>query len=96
MIRAIDYQKVDMSDEEYVYYQELVKKFTDSTNKGSEYFVNLFVTDKLGLISLIKPTKSIPWEIIFFAQNLMINQHLRENDKRIDKLQKEISDLEKK
>jgi len=95
MIRAIDFQKVDMSNEEYLYYQELVKKFTTGSINGADYFKNLFITDSLGMITLIKPSKAIPWDIIFFIQNLTINQHLRENDRKIDKLQQQINDLKK-
>ena len=94
MIRAIDYQKVEMSDEEYVYYKELVEKFTDDKIKGSKYFENLFTTDAEGLIKLIKPSKPIPQEILFFVQNLTINQHLRENDRRIAALEKRMNEPE--
>lgn len=89
MIKGIAYQKVEISDEEYKYYQTLVSKYTDGKNKGSEYFNDLFKTDKAGKIIIITPTKSVPWEILFFIQNLMINQHLRSFDKRISKIEKE-------
>lgn len=95
MIRAIDYQKVEMSDEEFAYYQELTAKFTDDKHKGTDYFANLFVTDADGLISLIKPAKPIPWEILFFTLNLQQNQHLRENDLRLAALEVKIDMLYK-
>lgn len=76
-----------MSDQEYEYYKELVQKFTTETFKGSEYFHNLFVTDDSGYITMIRPIKPLPWDIMFFVQNLMINQHLRELDARVTKLE---------
>ena len=93
MIRAIDYQKVEMSDEEYAYYEELVKKFTDDKHKGTDYFANLFITDAEGIISLIKPAKPVPWEILFFTLNLQQNQHLRENDRRITELEERMKGI---
>ena len=94
MIRAIvDYQGVEMSDEEYAYYQELTQKFTDAQHKGSDYFAGLLVTDTQGMISLIKPAKVVPWEILFFTLNLQQNQHLRANDARLAALEKQIQDL---
>ena len=93
MIRAIDYQKVEMSDEEYAYYQELITKFTDDKHKGVDYFTGLFVTDDNGLISIIKPAKPIPWEILFFTLNLQQNQHLRENDRRLAALETKVNGM---
>ena len=87
MIRVVDYQKVDMCDEEWAYYQELLKKFT-SGQSGAIFFKDLFVTDEKGIITIVKPTKPIPWEVIFFVINLQQNQHLREQDVRIAALEK--------
>jgi hypothetical protein len=90
MIKGIALKKVEVTEEEYSYYKQLVKQYTNEKNKGEGYFENLFETDKEGKITLIKPTKSIPWEIMFFVQNLMINQWLRSYDSRISKLEKGI------
>ena len=84
MIKGIDNQKVDINEEEHAYYQELVKKH------GASSFNDLFKTDKDGKITIVKPTKSISWDIIFFIQNLMINQHMRSNDERISAIEKAI------
>ncbi len=83
MIRAIDFQKVDMTDEEHKYYLEIVKNFTTADFKGAEYFHDLFIANEKGIITIIKPSKPVPWEVIFFVQNLMINQQLRDYDSRI-------------
>lgn len=87
-MKVIDYKKVDMTDEEHNYYKELVTQFTDDTTKGTEYFKDLFDVDDDGFIMLIKPTKSIPWAILFFIQQLMISQRLRIIDQLRKKEQK--------
>ena len=87
MIRAVDYQRLDMADEEYAYYQELIKNLSTDQTSGDIFFRDLFKSDEKGIITIIKPIKPVPWEVMFFMQNLMINQHLREQDARIDKLE---------
>lgn len=95
MIRAVDYQKVDMSDDEWAYYQELIKMFSVDSQNGSEYFKNLFVTNEKGIITIIKPSKPIPYEVIFFVMNLQQNQHLREFDARLEAIECEIKYIRK-
>jgi len=87
MIRIIDYQNVDMNDEEFAYYQNLVSEF------GVEEFKGLFKTNEKGIITIITPTKPISWLVIHFAQQVQINQHLRVNDERIDALQRQIDKM---
>ena len=84
-MRVIDYQKVDITDEEFTYYKELVTQTTDDKIKGEDFFRDLFKTDEDGFITIITPKKSIPWAILFFVQQVMINQRLR----YIDRLRKE-------
>ena len=84
-MRVIDYQKVDITDEEFTYYKELVTQTTDDKIKGEDFFRDLFKTDDDGFITIITPKKSIPWVILFFVQQVMINQRLR----YIDRLRKE-------
>ncbi|KKN37892.1 hypothetical protein LCGC14_0759010 [marine sediment metagenome] len=86
MIKGIDNKKVDINEIEYKYYQELVKKH------GVSSFSDLFETNEEGCITIVKPTKSISWDVIFFVQNLMINQHMRSNDKRISAIEKEMGE----
>ena len=77
--RIIDYKRVDITDEEYSYYQQIVNEFSDGVYSGSEQFRDTFEVDNDGLIYLIKPPlkKATPWVVIVFLQNLMINQRLR-------------------
>ena len=85
-MKAIDYKKVDLTDEEFEYYQYLVKTYTTSKNSGEEYFKNLFEVDEDGFIGIIKPKQNMPFEILFFVQQVMLCQRLR----IIDKLRKEV------
>lgn len=66
------YKQVDMADAEFAYYKSLVKKYG-----GEQYFVDLFETDEDGFITLLTPKTAVPWEVLFFVQNVMINQRLR-------------------
>jgi len=90
MIKGIGYQKVDLTQLEYEYYQKLVEQYSDDKQSGEVYFRDLFDTDDDGIIIMIHPTKSIPWAILFFIQNLMINQNMRSNDKRLSAIEKAI------
>jgi len=90
MIKAIDHRKIDITEEEYKFYQKLIKMHTDDSNKGTDYFKDLFETDDDGIITIIKPVKSIPWAVLFFVQNVMINQKLRSNDQRLDAIEKRL------
>lgn len=66
-----------MTEEEWKYYQELIKEFADLG--GKEQFRDLFDVDEDGCISQIHPPlrKQVVWAAILFLQNLMINQRLR-------------------
>lgn len=71
------YKQVDITNEEYAYYRQLVKYHSDEKTNGEEYFRDLFEVDDDGFITFIAPKGSIPWGILFFIQNVMINQRLR-------------------
>lgn len=85
MIRVISYRKVDMTDDEYAYYEELVREFTYGNYSGQEQFKDVFETDDDGCITFICPPlkKEVGWAVILFLQNLMINQRLRRMEKWI-------------
>ena len=82
MHKVIDYKKVDMSEDEYSYYKHLTEVFSDKEKniEGTVYFKDLFDVDKDGFITLIKTEKSVPWAVLFFAQQIMISQRLRSID----------------
>jgi len=78
-IRIIDYKEVDMIDEEYKYYQQIVNEFSDGSYSGKEQFRDTFEVDDDACIVLVKPPikKQIAWVVLCFLQNLMINQRMR-------------------
>ena len=90
MIKAIDFKKIDMIDEEYAYYQEIVKKYTIDAIKGSDYFCDLFETNNDGFITILHPRKTIPVEVLYFMLNLQQNQWLRSYDTRIKLIEESI------
>jgi hypothetical protein len=87
MIRVVDHQKVELNDEEFQYYSELIQQLSEDEFKG------LLVTDSKGMITMIKPTKPVSWLVLHFLQQVQINQHLRENDQQIGQLQLEVKQL---
>lgn len=93
MKRIIDYKSVDITDEEWDYYNEIVKEFSTPTYSGKEQFRGTFEVDGDGCISIINPPlkKEVAWVVILFLQNLMINQRLR----RVERWVKENDDSKK-
>ncbi|MHA2216333.1 MAG: hypothetical protein ACXACY_10365 [Candidatus Hodarchaeales archaeon] len=83
--RVIDYKKIDMTDLEYEYYQQIVEEFSDGQYSGKEQFRDIFDVDGDGCIVSIRPPvkKQVAWAVIFFLQNLMINQRLRRMEEKI-------------
>ena len=79
MLRVIDFKQVDMTEEEFKYYNQLVESFTSGTYNGKNQFHDMFDVDTDGCITMIRPPlgKEVGWAIIVFLQNLMINQRLR-------------------
>jgi len=84
--RPLAYQGVDMTDEEHAYYRRLVESFTEGGVKGHEYFQDVFDADEDGCITMIRPPvgKPLPWAVIVFLQNLMINQQLRKQERFLE------------
>lgn len=81
-MRQIGNKQVEMSDKEFDYYTEILGNLRQSgENKPEDFFIDLFDADQDGFINIIKPTKTIPWVVLFFVQQLMISQRLRLMDK---------------
>lgn len=96
MKKVIDHKKIDMIDEEWEYYKKLINSFSSSSeNSGSEYFRDTFDTDENGYIYIIRPPlgKPLPWAVILFLQNLMINQQERKRDEIFKNKIKEVDNL---
>lgn len=78
--RVVDHKAVDMSEPEYAYYRRIVDVF------GSDCFQGLFDADEDGCISFIRPPlgREVPWAVLMFLQNLMLNQHERRRDRILE------------
>lgn len=83
-LRVVDYKQVEMEEEEYEYYKKLVESYNYGTYSGKEQFHDVFEVDEEGCITFINPPigKQIAWAVLFFLQNLMINQRLRRIERR--------------
>jgi len=71
----VDNQKLDMIDAEY----ELYKKIVASYKNGEQLFADLFQSNDLGIIILLKPpaTRHTSMEVFLFLMSLMQQQHIR-------------------
>lgn len=91
MFKSIANKRVEISQEEFNYYEKLKEEFSEDA------FIGLFESNKDGRILAITPPLNKPTSMsaVFFIFNVMINQKLRELDKHIDalkKLEKEYED----
>jgi hypothetical protein len=79
MIVPINHLPVEMTKDEHSYYQKLSQNLCDNGVSISDQLRGTFDVDEDGIITIIKPSpgKQIQWGLIFFLQNLMINQRLR-------------------
>ena len=82
----INFKSVEMNEEEHKYYEELVKSFSTPEKSGKNYFRDLFDVDEDGCIMFIRPPlkMEVPWAVLVFLQNLMINQRLRRMEKKVE------------
>lgn len=92
-MRIIDHKRIDLTNDEWNMYQELLKSY-DPKMKPESLFHDLFETDKDGIIIYLKPPKQnyFTMEVFLFLMSIMVHQHLRVMYKRVDE---SISDVQK-
>ena len=85
-IRVIDNKKVEMTEDEWLMYQKIVKSYTDLTGKGEDLFIDLFESDNAGTIIFLKPPskRRTSLEVFLFLMALMQHQHLRLMHQQLD------------
>lgn len=85
-IRVVDNKRLDMTDDEWIMYNKIVKSYTTLTNKGEDLFQDLFETDESGIIVFLKPPskRQTSFEVFLFLMALFQHQHLRLMYKSID------------
>lgn len=78
-MRIIDNKKIDLTNDEWNMYQNIVKSYTTLTNKGEDLFIDLFETDEAGIITFLKPPskRQTSFEVYLFLMSVMQHQHIR-------------------
>jgi len=78
-IRVVDNKKLEMTEDEWNMYQKICKSYTTLSNKGEDYFIDLFETNEKGIIIFLKPPskRQTSLEVFLFLMSLMQHQHLR-------------------
>lgn len=85
MIRIIDHKKIDLTNDEWNTYQEILKSY-DERIKPETLFHDLFETDNDGIIIFLKPPKQkyFTMEVFMFLMSIFEHQHIRQMYKKVD------------
>ena len=85
-IRIIDNKKIDLTEDEWKLYNEICASYDRPNFEGKGLFKNLFETNNDGVIIFIRPPRSqfVSMEVFMFVMSLMLHQHLRKNEEKID------------
>ncbi len=94
-IRVVDNKKLDMTDDEWTMYQQIIKSYTTISNKGEDLFMELFETDDEGIIVFLRPPskRQTSLQVFLFLMALMQHQHLRSMRKQVTEA---IAEMKKK
>jgi len=79
MLRIIDNKRVELTDSEWLLYQEICRSYTEQkTNlRGEDLFKDLFESDKNGIIVFLRPpTNYTSIEVFMFLVSVMVHQHI--------------------
>lgn len=87
-VHIVDNKKLDMTDDEFLMYQKIVKSYTTQNNKGEDLFIDLFETNNDGIIVFLKPPsrRQTSFEVFLFLMSLFQHQHLRLMHSQVDDL----------
>ena len=79
VIRIIDNKKVSMTNDEFMFYEEICKGYDRPNFKGKDLFQDHFEVNDDGIIIFVKPPykKFSSMEVFTFLLSLMVNQQLR-------------------
>jgi len=77
--RIIDNKQVSMTNDEFLFYEEICKGYDRPNFKGKELFQDHFEVNNEGVIIFVKPPhkKYSSMEVFTFLISLMVNQQLR-------------------
>ena len=96
MIRAVANKPLDLADDEFEYYMQIVEAY------GANVFQETFETNEdagspqHGWITMVTPpfNKTLPMGVVFFLFNVMLNQRARQVDKMMVKFEELTKKLE--
>lgn len=93
-IRIVCNKKLDMTDDEFKMYENIVKSYTSTNNKGEDLFIDLFESNDEGIITfLIPPSKrQTSLEIFLFLMSLQQHQSLRKMFNEVEFLIKQVKE----
>lgn len=93
-IRVVCNMKLDLTNDEWGLYQNIVKSYTVGQNKGEDMFIDLFVSDEQGLIKFIKPPskRQTSLEVYLYLLTIQQAQQLRQINKQVDDMVGQIKD----
>lgn len=93
-IRIVCNKKLDMTDDEFKMYENIVKSYTTANNKGEDLFIDLFESNDEGIITfLIPPSKrQTSLEIFLFLMSLQQHQSLRKMFNEVEFLIKQVKE----
>jgi hypothetical protein len=96
-IRIVDNKRVEMTDDEWGMYNQIVKSYTDITGKGEDLFIDLFEANDEGILVFLKPPtkRRTSLEVFLFLMALMQHQHLRLMHQQIDQIVAELKNKNK-
>ena len=91
----IDNKKVDLTDDEYKMYKNIVESYTiPPYQKGEDFFVDLFEVDENGIIVFLKPPsqRQVSLEIFLFCMSIQSHQHMRRMEKQVSEMCQRVED----
>jgi len=100
--KVIDNKKVEMTHDEALMYDKIVRSYTNLTNKGEDMFIDLFEVNADGIIMFLKPPskRHSSFEVFLFLMCLQQQQHIRLMYKQVadmaSQLKEKISEIDEK
>jgi hypothetical protein len=87
-IKIIDNKKIEMTEDEFQYYQTICTNYDRPNYQGKEIFKGLFEVDDRGIIIFLKPpsTRATSMEAYLFITSIFWHQHMRLMHQKIDTL----------
>ena len=89
MIRAVANKPLDLSDDEFAYYLQIIEAFGNNIFQDTFESVEEPTSPEHGWITVVTPpfSKNLPMGVIFFLFNVMLNQRVRNQEKKMAELE---------